>query len=566
MRYLGIVALAAIVTAAPASAGIIPLPEEGLNFKGTGFTIHLPGKPWFIQTNYRGQSIDGSVEGNFPLQMGASGALSGNPLVSMLGLGNDSTAFIDVSGSVAPVVARDPQGVVDLLMDLAKTRADTDAAQGGRIHYVSSEFSMMSVNGAPCVRWESVAEDRGVPHHKDEVFTLSMHRLLCSDPEFPAFIVRIDYSTRRTSRAKLVVPDADGLGVLASFKFTHLGYRVSQIAVGAMPQYLAETDGAIWVAYGYDSGKVARIDPKTNTVTAVIPVGRVPIGVVADASGLWIANHMDDTVSRIDPKTDKVIATIKVPKGPEIIAAGAGSIWVTASGARSVARIDPTTGSVIEISGVGEQPAGIAFAGGSIYVTDYNSDKIARINPATNKVEGHIAGAFHSNVLVPDGRYLWANNQDKISAVLRLDPATPDAAPVKFSKAIAEEPTGIAQWNGKLWVANWGGATVSILDPKMPEVGENFSRWTSAAYHSCRPGFALDLRTGDGNSSAARPGLRAVSLVTMCRPWLRVMSPIRCIGTVCAAYPIRLARAASNGWSISSCIRLTKRLVFGSSA
>jgi YVTN family beta-propeller protein len=475
MRYLRLVFLA-LFAAAPAMAGMYPLPDEGLTIAMPGFTFHTPGARWYIQTSYTGQGEDGSVDGAFPMVMGTSVNPEGNPLgklfVSAIGLGNDSTAVVYVTGFVVPTAARDLQTAADELMNYMKKRADAEAAAQGRIHYLTSEFTKTTQNGAVCVRWEATAEDRGVPHHQEEAFILSMHRLACSNPEFPAHIAMIDYSTRIQPGKSLPVSDADGWAALNSLQFTHLGYRVSVLQVGRVPQMLAEADGAIWVAYGGDDGKVARIDPKTNAITATIPVGRVPVGIVADANGLWVANLKGDTVSRIDPKTNQVVATINVPKGPEFLASGAGAIWVTASGAGSVARIDPATGAVTEITGAGKQPAGIAFANGAVYVTDYVGDKVARIDPSTGKVTGAIRCGRGSIFLLPDGRYLWASDQSE-HAVLRLDPEAPDAAPVRFTKGIGDKPTGLAIWNGKLWVANWGGASVSILDPQaLDKTGE----------------------------------------------------------------------------------------------
>jgi len=59
-----------------------------------------------------------------------------------------------------------------------------------------------------------------------------------------------------------------------------------------------------------------------------IPVGRRPVDIAADATGVWVANAGDDSVSRIDPATGRVVATVRLGNRPSGIAVGAGRLWV----------------------------------------------------------------------------------------------------------------------------------------------------------------------------------------------------------------------------------------------
>jgi len=72
-----------------------------------------------------------------------------------------------------------------------------------------------------------------------------------------------------------------------------------------------EAGGSLWV-----------IDPATNTVTAIIPVGSLPAGVAANhlGSAVYVANSGSNNVSAINPVTDKVIATIPVGQDPTAVA------------------------------------------------------------------------------------------------------------------------------------------------------------------------------------------------------------------------------------------------------
>ncbi len=458
MRIAFIVGLVALVSVP--SWAQRALPKGGEDFARPGFTLHTPGRPWaFMHT---ATTRDNSTKGSFPLEFGR--AVGGSSLLGgFIQKRSGSTAVLDVVATVLPYSGHDKTALNAFLMDYGRKLEAEEVAASSRRRYVNHSLTETTLNGAPCIRREAVVEDTGVPHHQGEVFTLTIHGLLCSDPYFPAYIVRDEYSVRLAPGDK-PIDDAEGMAARNSLKFKPLGYRISFIPLGDLPQVAAEADGAIWVAYGYDQGKVGRIDPKTDNVTAVIPVGRVPIGVAADASGLWVANHEDNTVSHIDTKTNTVIATIPVGGGPQFVASGAGAVWVTLAGDGKVARIDPATGRVTKIDGVGKQPAGITVMDGTVYVTDYSSDMIACIDPATNLVKRHIRSGASSNFLLADKPYLWANSQTRQPAVLRIDPATPDAVPARYSQ-VDFEPSGMAKWNGKLFVPNWAGATVSVIDP-----------------------------------------------------------------------------------------------------
>ena len=86
------------------------------------------------------------------------------------------------------------------------------------------------------------------------------------------------------------------------------------------------------------------MDPKTNTVSAVITVGKQPCsGLAAGFGSVWVPNCSDKTVSRIDTKTNQVVAT--VPVGPSAseggIAASPQAVWLVTDAKGVLSKIDP---------------------------------------------------------------------------------------------------------------------------------------------------------------------------------------------------------------------------------
>jgi YVTN family beta-propeller protein len=128
-------------------------------------------------------------------------------------------------------------------------------------------------------------------------------------------------------------------------------------------------EDAVWVL-GYstfsDRAAVFRIDPRTNAITATIPVSSRPWGVAVGEGGVWVASAPDHTgcqgtLSRIDPRTNRVVAKITVGYSPLGVAVGGGSIWVPNSSDGTISRIDPGTNQVVTRI-VADSAKGLAFS------------------------------------------------------------------------------------------------------------------------------------------------------------------------------------------------------------
>ncbi len=130
--------------------------------------------------------------------------------------------------------------------------------------------------------------------------------------------------------------------VVARISGSHL---FGQVAVG---------DGAVWAS---DGAAVARIDPRTNRVTATAPLlsplpasGPSPIlngsGLLAVAPGVvWVTragNARHAGVLRIDPRTGRFTGTgLRAGRHPQAVAASGTTLWVVT--AQGLARADLVT-------------------------------------------------------------------------------------------------------------------------------------------------------------------------------------------------------------------------------
>ena len=209
------------------------------------------------------------------------------------------------------------------------------------------------------------------------------------------------------------------------------------------PDWQVSTEDAQWVTNG-PKNTVHRMDPKTNTVAAVITVGKRPCsGLAAGFGSVWVPNCMDKTVSRIDTKTNEVVAT--VPVGPSAseggIAASPQAVWLVTDAKGVLSKIDPVTNTVTAEVTVPPNSAGVTYGEGAVWVTSPESNKLTGVDPKTNQI-------IHSVDVGPGPRFVtsgagsvWTLNQGD-GTVSRVD--------AKTGKLIANIEVGVPGTGGEI--------------------------------------------------------------------------------------------------------------------
>jgi peptide/nickel transport system substrate-binding protein len=115
-------------------------------------------------------------------------------------------------------------------------------------------------------------------------------------------------------------------------------------------------------------GRVIRVDPQTDVVTASVTVGTGPTAVAVGFGSIWVTNSLDGTVSRIDAATNTVDATIPVGDSPGAIAIAPDSLWVASQYAGTISKVSPTSNTVLRTIKVASRLAGLAFDNGMLWV------------------------------------------------------------------------------------------------------------------------------------------------------------------------------------------------------
>jgi virginiamycin B lyase len=74
-------------------------------------------------------------------------------------------------------------------------------------------------------------------------------------------------------------------------------------------------------------GYVAKVELGGGSLVGTIPAAD-PAAVAVGRGSVWVANRQTKNVERIDPRTNTTLATIPLGNTPTAIAVGAGAVWV----------------------------------------------------------------------------------------------------------------------------------------------------------------------------------------------------------------------------------------------
>jgi YVTN family beta-propeller protein len=264
---------------------------------------------------------------------------------------------------------------------------------------------------------------------------------------------------------------------------------VSPIAVFPVegtPDWQVLTDDSVWVTNS-PKNTVHRLDVKTNTVAAVVEVGKQPCsGLAAGFGSIWVPNCGDKTLSRIDTKTNKVVATL--PYGPADseggIATSTDSVWMLTDKKGVLTRIDPASNTAVAQVQV---PPGsfscVLGEDGAVWISSTENNLVSRVDPKTNMVTDKIAVGPEPRFLTSGEGSIWTLNQGD---------GTISRVGVNARKRITNIEVGIPGTGGEIafgegyvW-ATLFEIPISQIDPATNKV---VHQWFGPGGDSIRAGF-----------------------------------------------------------------------------
>jgi streptogramin lyase len=234
---------------------------------------------------------------------------------------------------------------------------------------------------------------------------------------------------------------------------------------------------------------LVRIDPETNSVVDVTPVGRSPDRLAVGAGGVWVVNSRDRTVTRVSPSGE--VETIGGVPFADHVAVDGDDVWVSSLDRASIARIDGRSGEVVESIGLPSQHAeGLAVGGGSLWVTNpattrgVGAETVSRIDLRTREVVSTIpVGTTPIFTTFGDGS-VWVSNYDA-DTISVVRPGSVKATTIDA----CDGPLGIATGFRSVWVVCYWSSELVRIDERTLAV---------VAHVALGPG-PLDVSTGAGS-------------------------------------------------------------------
>jgi streptogramin lyase len=223
------------------------------------------------------------------------------------------------------------------------------------------------------------------------------------------------------------------------------------IPIAKHTDWIRITPTSVWVG-SKGPFAVNEIDPKTNHVVTVPLPGDPCAGLASDADSLWVPLcGPSPKLAKVDLKTRTLTAVFDVGPGAKEggIAVGGGSVWMMVNTQGALARIDPATGSVV---GTVQLPPGSynpVFSEGRVWVTRADGSELTVVDAKTAKVVDHVAIGPHPRFLTAGAGAVWTFNQGD-GSLSRIDVA--GRRPVETVQLQTPGPGGdIAYADGRVW-------------------------------------------------------------------------------------------------------------------
>ena len=244
----------------------------------------------------------------------------------------------------------------------------------------------------------------------------------------------------------------------------HTNQIAATIAVGKKPcSGLTAGFGSVWSPSCADK-TISRVDIKTNKVVATIPAGPAESegGIATSENAVWLVTDPKGKLSRIDPMANAVSATIDVPAGSAAVFYGDGAVWVTTPAKNLLTRVDANTNKVTDSIPVGPGPRFETYGDGSVWTLNQGDGTISRVDVKTRRVIATVEAGIPGEggeIAFGLGR-IWATVFD--IPITEIDPATNKVT----RQWVGNGGDSIRAGHGSVWLSNLRAHTIWRIDPK----------------------------------------------------------------------------------------------------
>jgi YVTN family beta-propeller protein len=237
---------------------------------------------------------------------------------------------------------------------------------------------------------------------------------------------------------------------------------VSKVRTGGAPIGLLAYAGQLWVADAR-TNRVLRVQPQSGRITARVPVGRTPLRIVDGK--IWSTDFGSGTVSVVSPSDLRRVATVRVGPQPEGIVPFGADVWVVSQKGGYLVRIVPGSSRPANRVLVGHQPRQVTAGAGNLWVSVFADNAVVEVDPRTRRVIARIRACQGPQGLAYAAGQLWVGCTDG-SELVDIDAASRRVLRrIRYEAADAVTRTGFG-----LRVTSDNGPSTGVLDPSTGEL------------------------------------------------------------------------------------------------
>ena len=220
--------------------------------------------------------------------------------------------------------------------------------------------------------------------------------------------------------------------------------------------------GSLWIPLCGQSPTLAKVDLRTNKLTATFRVGPADRegGVTTSPDSVWLVVDKNGSLARIDPDTGSIRSTIHLPPGSYNPLYSAGQIWVTRADGSEVTSVDAATGTILATVPTGPGPRFLAAGAGAVWTLNQGDGTLTRIDTRTKQATGTIALGTpgHGGDISFGKEMVWTTVAnfplsvvDSATATLRCQWAGPGG-----------DSLGVG--HGAIWLTDYHAGTISRIE------------------------------------------------------------------------------------------------------
>jgi streptogramin lyase len=220
------------------------------------------------------------------------------------------------------------------------------------------------------------------------------------------------------------------------------GHGRGAIAVGL--------DG-IWVTNAW-SRTVARLDPKTLKLTAVLGLGKTPVGMTIGNDAVWIVST-NGWLWRVWPAGPHAEGVARLGRRARAIAAAGSWIWVLRESGGLI-RVEPATGEITLETDVGRGALDLVAADDALWVTCRRGRRLLRVNADSGHIEAEVSPHGRVLCLADAGGTIWMGCGSRLNGRIGwLYPLDARTAALGESSTLPARPRALTVGQGGVWVA-----------------------------------------------------------------------------------------------------------------